>query len=170
MNNYAFIITMSFTVLLRVSELFLSGRNEKLLRKNGAVEFGKSHYKYMVMLHTLFLISVAAEYLINYSSRNAAEFNFLLLFLFILLQVFRFYTIYSLGKYWTTKILRIPGTPLVKRGIYKFAKHPNYFIVVIEIALIPLIFNCYYTAVVFSILNLLMLSVRIKAENEALKL
>jgi methyltransferase len=161
---------MSYTVLQRVSELFISGRNEKLLRKNGAVEYGKSHYKYMVILHTLFLISVAAEYLINYSSRNVAEFNILLLFFFIVLQVFRFYTIYSLGKFWNTKILRIPGVPLVKKGIYKYVKHPNYFIVVMEIALIPLILNCYYTAGLFSILNLLMLSVRIKAENEALKL
>ena len=170
MNIYTFIIIMFYVVIQRVSEMFISGRNEKLLRKNGAVEYGKSHYKYMVILHTLFLISVAAEYLINYSIRNVAEFNTFLLFLFLVLQVFRFYTIYSLGMYWNTKILRIPGAPLVKKGIYKYAKHPNYFIVVIEIALIPLIFNCYYTAVVFSILNLLILSVRIKAENEALKL
>jgi methyltransferase len=144
-------------------------RNEKYLRKNGAVEYGKSHYKYIVLLHTLFLISLAAEYLYNYFNKNTAEFNIFLLFLFIALQVFRFYTIYSLGKFWNTKILRIPGAPLVKKGIYKYVKHPNYFIVIMEIALIPLIFNCYYTALIFSTLNMMMLSVRIKAENEALK-
>ena len=170
MNIYAFIIIMSYVVIQRFSELFISGRNEKLLRKNGAVEYGKSHYKYMVILHTFFLISVAAEYLFNYGYKNTAEFNIYLFFLFVVLQVFRFYTIYSLGMYWNTKILRIPGAPLVKRGIYKYVKHPNYFIVVMEIALIPLIFNCYFTAVLFSILNLFILSVRVKAENEALKL
>jgi len=170
MNKYAFIIIMSYVVLLRVSELLISKRNEKFLRKNGAVEYGKSHYKYIVILHTLFLISVAAEYLFSYDNRNITVINIFLLSLFTVLQVIRFYTIYSLGKFWNTKILRIPGVPLVKKSIYKYVKHPNYFIVVMEIALIPLILNCYYTAGLFSILNLLMLSVRIKAENEALKL
>lgn len=169
MNIYAFIIIMSFVLLQRVSELFISGRNEKFLRKNGAVEYGKSHYKYIVILHTLFLISVAAEYLFNYDYKNTAEFNILLLFLFIVLQVFRFYTIYSLGKYWNTRIFRIPGAPLVKTGIYKYLKHPNYLIVAAEILIIPLTFGCYFTAVLFSILNLIILSVRIKAENIALK-
>ncbi len=74
----------------------------------------------------------------------------------------------SLGRYWNTKIFRVPGAPLIKKGPYKFFKHPNYIIVVCEIAVIPLIFHLYRTAIVFSILNAVMLSVRIKEENKVL--
>ena len=76
----------------------------------------------------------------------------------------------SLGKFWNTKIYRIPNTSLVKKGPYKYLKHPNYLIVIAEILIIPLVFHLYLTALVFSVLNLIMLSVRIKEENKALEI
>ncbi|MCY7362420.1 MAG: isoprenylcysteine carboxyl methyltransferase, partial [Ignavibacteria bacterium] len=74
----------------------------------------------------------------------------------------------SLGKYWNTKILRIPGRELISKGPYKYFKHPNYIIVVCEIFTIPMIFNLYYTALIFSILNAVILYIRIKEENKVL--
>ena len=74
----------------------------------------------------------------------------------------------SLGKYWNTKILRIPDSVLISKGPYRYFKHPNYIIVVCEIFVIPLIFDLYYTAVIFSVLNGVMLKVRIKEENKVL--
>jgi len=86
--------------------------------------------------------------------------------LFALLLLFKFWALSSLGKYWNTKIFRVPGSGPVKKGPYKLFKHPNYFIVVCEIAIIPLVFNLYYTAIIFTVLNAIMLSVRIKVENK----
>lgn len=169
MNKYVFIIIISYVIAQRISELFLSGRNEKFLKEKGAVEYGKSHYKYIIVLHVFFIAALIAEYIITREFRNVTSLNYFLLMFFSVIQILRFYTIYSLGKYWNTKILRIPGVPLVKKGAYRYMKHPNYIIVAAEILVLPLIFGCYITALVFSVLNLLVLSVRIKAENNVLR-
>jgi len=89
---------------------------------------------------------------------------FLLIFLAVL--SFKFWALSSLGKYWNTKIYRVPGVYPVKKGPYKFLKHPNYMEVVCEIAVIPLVFHLYYTAIIFTILNAIMLTVRITVENK----
>ncbi len=72
----------------------------------------------------------------------------------------------SLGKYWNTKIIRIPNSKFIRKGPYRFFKHPNYFIVVCEIIAIPMVFNLYVTAIVFTVLNALMLTVRIRVEEK----
>jgi methyltransferase len=160
----AFILFISFLILLRIAELILSHRNEKWLLKNGAVEYGKAHYPFIVILHVLFIISLIAEYAIVRPTSYSSFF----LIAYVLLILLKVWVIASLGKFWNTKIYRAPSFPLVNKGPYKHIKHPNYLIVIGEIAIIPLIFNLYYTAAVFTILNLLMLSVRIKEENKAL--
>ena len=78
------------------------------------------------------------------------------------------WVILSLGKFWNTKIYRIPEMPLIKTGPYKYIKHPNYLVVTAELAVAPLAFHLYYTAVTFALLNAIMLTVRIKEENKAL--
>ena len=160
----AFILFISFIVLLRVIELVYSTHNEKWLRKMGAVEYGREHYPFMVLLHVSFLCSLIAEYLVA----GNTGYSSILLVLYFILLAFKFWVLWSLGRYWNTRILRIPGGQLVATGPYRFVKHPNYIIVICEIALIPLAFHLYITAIVFSILNLVMLYVRIKAENRAL--
>ena len=157
-----FILFILFVILQRLSELYIARRNEKWLRSQGAVEYGESHYPYIVALHTLFIISIIVEYMLK--SNSPIDYTFLVLF--IVLLVFKFWTLSSLGKYWNTKIFRVPGTGPVKRGPYKLFKHPNYFVVVCEVAIIPLVFHLYYTAVIFTILNAIMLYVRIKTENK----
>ena len=157
-----FILFISFLILQRLSELLISSRNEKWLLSQGAVQYGQSHYPYMVAMHTLFIISIIAEYI--YGSHN--QFSLVFLILFLLVLSFKFWALSSLGKFWNTKIYRVPGVYPVKKGPYKIFKHPNYGEVVLEIAIIPLVFNLYYTAIVFSILNAAMLFVRIREENK----
>jgi methyltransferase len=161
-----FILFISFIILLRIGELTLSKGNEKWLVQNGAIEYGQRHYQFIVALHILFIISM----IIEYSARQPASFNLFILFFYFTLLTFKTWVILSLGKFWNTKIYRIPNTSLVKKGPYQYFKHPNYLIVVAEIAVIPLVFQLYYTAIAFTLLNLMMLFVRIKEENKVLQI
>lgn len=157
-----FIVFISFLILQRLSELYIASRNEKWLLQNGAIQYGQSHYPYMVGMHTLFLLSFIAEYY----WRGGPPISWIALACFVVVLSFKFWALSSLGKYWNTKIYRIPSVYPVKKGPYKFLKHPNYMEVVCEIAIIPLVFHLYYTAIVFSLLNAMMLTVRIKVENK----
>ena len=162
----AFILFISFIILLRIGELVLSQRNEIWLLQQGAIEYGQKHYSYIVALHILFIISLIAEY----STTQTATFSLFFLVLYLLLLAFKASVITSLGKFWNTKIYHISGFPLIKTGVYKYIKHPNYLIVIAEIAIIPLVFHLYITAFTFTLLNAIMLSVRIKEENKVLKI
>ena len=160
-----FILFISFVILLRIAEIFVARRNEKWMLQNGAVEYGKRHYPFIVALHSLFFVSLIVEY----SMQQTPSFSLAILLAYLLLIAFKVWVIASLGKFWNTKIFRIQNAPLITKGLYKYIKHPNYLIVVAEIALIPLIFHLYYTAVVFTLLNAIMLTVRIREENLALR-
>jgi len=157
-----FAIFISIIILQRLSELYISRQNEKWLLANGAIEYGQSHYPFIVAMHTLFLISIIVEYIFT----PDAQIDYVFLILFVLVLAFKFWALSSLGKYWNTKIYRIPGVYPVKKGPYKIFKHPNYGEVICEIAIIPLVFHLYYTAIIFTVLNAIMLSVRINVENK----
>ena len=162
----AFILFISFIILLRIAELILSRRNEIWLLQNGAIEYGQKHYPYIVALHVLFIVSL----IIEYSTTQRAPLNLFFLVLYLFFVLFKALVISSLGKFWNTKIYHIPDFPLMKNGVYKYIKHPNYLIVIAEIAVIPLIFHLYYTAIAFTVLNAIVLSIRIKEENKVLKI
>lgn len=153
-----------FLIGLRMGELLLTRRNEKWLLQQGAVEYGKKHYPLIIMLHVFFFVSLIVEYLIV----KPSSYSLPLFLLFFILLAFKVWTILALGKFWNTKIYRVAALPLIKKGPYRYLKHPNYIQVIAEIAIIPLIFHLYYTAVIFTLLNLIVLTVRIKAENRAL--
>lgn len=161
----AFICFISFVILLRLAELYIAARNERRLRQEGAVEYGSAHYPVMVCLHAFFFVSLLAEYYLSgpYSYHTA------IIALYLLLVLLKAWVISSLGRFWNTRILRIPGAPLIAKGPYRFVKHPNYIIVIAEIIVIPMAFGLYRTAIVFSLLNAAMLYVRIGVENRALK-
>jgi len=161
-----FVLFISFIILLRILELLLSKRNEQWLLQNGAVEYGKEHYPFIVALHVLFILSLILEY---YSKQPTSYSLILLIFYFVLLA-FKAWIILSLGKYWNTKIYHIPNIPLIKKGPYQYFKHPNYIVVIAEIIVIPLVFHLYYTAIIFTLLNAVMLLVRINEEDKALKI
>jgi methyltransferase len=163
-----FIIVISFVILQRIIELFIAKHNERWLLSRGAVEYGRKHYKFIVMLHIAFILSIILEYFFRgrYYELNLINYSFLVIF--ILLQFLRVWVLTSLGRYWCTRVYRIPGESLVTGGIYRYLKHPNYIVVIGEILVLPLIFDLYYTAAIFTILNALMLSVRIRVENKVL--
>jgi methyltransferase len=162
----AFILFISFIILLRIGELFLSRRNEIWLLQNGAIEYGQKHYPYIVALHVLFILSLIEEY----STTQTTSFSLFFFGIYLFLLAFKAWVISSLGKFWNTKIYHITDFPLIKNGVYKYIKHPNYLIVIAEIAIIPLVFQLYYTAIAFTVLNAIMLSVRMKEENKVLKI
>ena len=159
-----FTLFISFVVLLRFAELIHSKRNEKWLLENGALEYGQKHYPFIVLTHTLFILSVIVEYTV----KQTASYSLLLMSFYFLMLGMKVWVIVTLGKFWNTKIFHIPEIPVIRKGFYLYFKHPNYMIVIIEIALIPCIFQLYITAIIFSILNLVMLSIRIKVENKVL--
>jgi len=157
-----FIIFILFLITQRMTELYISRRNEKWLLSRGAIEYGRAHYPYIVALHTFFVISLITEYYLT----GGQSISYIALSLFILLLAFKYWVLSSLGTYWNTRIYRVPGAVAVRKGPYKLFKHPNYIDVVLEIAIIPLVFHLYYTALIFSVLNAIVLSVRIRVENK----
>ncbi len=159
-----FILFISFVILLRIGELVLSKSNEKWLLQHGAVEYGQRHYPFIVALHALFIFSSIFEY----SRQTDPTYSLFLIIFYFLILAFKTWVIFSLGKFWNTKIYHIPDIALVRKGPYNYFKHPNYLVVIAEIAVIPMIFHLYFTAIAFTLLNALMLFVRIREENKVL--
>jgi methyltransferase len=145
----------------RLTEVMLSKRNTAKLMVRGGVEYGAGHYWLIVGFHTVWLIGMAALAWDQPVSRPW-------LIVVILLQAGRMWVIRSLGERWTTRIIVQPGVPPVQTGLYKYLKHPNYVIVAVEIAAVPLCLGLTAYAVVFFLLNLPLLAVRIIAEDKAL--
>src|SRR5262249_59122237 len=141
-------------------------RNGRWAGAQGGIESGAGHYPVMVAVHTLFYVALALEWM--FISPGWSSLWPLWLALLAFAQVLRVWAIRSLGRYWNTRIITIPGMPLVRRGPYRFVRHPNYVVVMIEIAAIPLLVSDYWTAAVFSVLNALVLTVRIREEEKAL--
>jgi methyltransferase len=147
----------------RIAELFISERNRKALVARGGFEAGASHYPLMVGMHVLWIGAVTAWVVFAPSQINVA-----LAVIYALVQVLRIWVMTTLGRYWTTRIITVPDAPLVARGPYRFLRHPNYVVVVIELAIMPLMFGAWHIAAAFTILNAIVLWIRISAENSAL--
>jgi methyltransferase len=162
---YAFILSV---IVQRLLELRVAKRNEAWARSQGAIEHAPEHYPWMVAMHTAWILAMFFESLARGSQLGA--FWFVWLGVFVLAQFGRYWAISSLGPYWNTRILIVPGATLVRRGPYKFMPHPNYVVVALELLTGPLIFGAWITAVIFTILNAIMLlGVRIPAEERALE-
>jgi methyltransferase len=155
------VLVLGLVTLQRVAELVLARRNTMRLRAQGAIEVGASHYPAIVALHAAWLVGL---WVLAWDMPPSLP----LLGLFVMLQVARVWVIATLGIRWTTRILVLPGAPLVRTGPYRFMRHPNYLVVIGEIALLPLVFGLVAYALVFSVLNAAVLAVRISAENHAL--
>lgn len=165
-SPYAIIVYL--VAILRIAELFLSKRNAAILKAKGAFEIRGKHFTTMKLVHTFWLVSCLVEYLFRdqiYSSFNFSFFGTIV----IVGMTLRYTAISTLGERWTVTIWILPGVPAVNRGIYKFIKHPNYLGVILELFALPLMVQSWITAVTFSVLNLLVLKVRIPSEEEELK-
>ena len=149
-----------FVILQRLVELAIARRNTARLLARGGVEHGAGHYPVMVALHTAWVVAIAV---LGWDEPIVIPF----LALWVLLQGFRAWILLSLGDRWTTRIVTVPE-PLVARGPYRFVRHPNYWLVVAEIAVTPLVLGLVWVAIAFSLLNAAMLWWRIRAENRAL--
>ena len=158
---WATVAILGFVTLQRLAELWLANRNSRRLLASGAREFGAGHYPLIVALHTAWL-----AVLWFWAPGRAISLPFLLIF--VLLQLGRIWVIATLGERWTTRIIVKPGAPLVQTGPYRFLNHPNYVIVTLEIAVLPLIFGLWQIAFIFSLLNFVILVFRIREENKAL--
>lgn len=151
----------------RLIELRIAGRNRRALLARGGVEVEPGHYRWMVLLHTAFLISCVLEaWLLDRPFVPALGIPMLLLV--VLATGLRYWVISTLAGRWTTRIVVLPGASPVTGGPYRFLRHPNYLAVITEILALPLVHTAWLTAIVFSVLNGLILRVRIRAEEEAL--
>lgn len=159
MEIYAILV---FVTLQRLAELAIARSNTMRLKERGGVEHAPGHYPFMVMVHSGWLAGLwwfAPGQLIQP----------VWLILFFIMQAGRVWVLATLGRRWTTRIITVPGEVLVSKGPYRFISHPNYVIVVVEIATLPMAFGLYLFATIFSLLNALILFIRIRAENSALR-
>ncbi len=157
------ILILGFVTLQRLGELVLAQRNTARLRARGAQEVGAAHYPLIVALHAAWLAGLW------YLARDLPV-SLVWLGVFVLLQAARVWVIATLGERWTTRIIVLPGAPLIASGPYRFVSHPNYCVVAAEILVLPLVFGLVGYGLVFSVLNGLVLWLRIRAEGAALQL
>ena len=155
------IAILALVTIQRLGELLVSKRNTKRLLDQGAREYAPAHYPLIVAVHVAWLASLWWLGV----SRPIDPFW---LAVFVLIEIARIWVFVSLGERWTTRIIVVPGETLVRRGPYRFLNHPNYAVVVAEIAAPPLVFGLWKIALSFSLLNAAVLAVRIREENQAL--
>lgn len=155
-------IILTLVALLRLAELAHARRNTARLLAQGAVEHGRGHYPVIVALHAAWLAAMALWIPADTPPQ------WLWLMAFVLLQAARLWVIATLGPYWTTRVITLPDAPLVRRGPYRFVRHPNYLVVAAEIAVLPLAFGAWKIALAFSVLNAAVLCHRIRVEQDAL--
>lgn len=146
----------------RLAELAYAGRNTRRLLSEGGTEFGADHYHWFIILHGAWLAVIIL--LVD----PLRELDPVLLALFIGTQVLRLWTLVSIGRWWTTRIISAPHFDRVRRGSYKYIRHPNYLVVVLEVAIVPLLMDLPSAALLFTILNAILLRHRIGVENEVL--
>ena len=154
-------LILALVTLQRAAELVISSRNTKRLRARGAFEVAPQHYPLIVAVHAAWLISL-------WIFGHDRPVNAVALLIYVVLQGFRIWVMWTLGARWTTRIIILPGEPLVRRGPYRLLPHPNYAVVAGEIALLPLVLGLPWLALIFTLLNAAVLAIRIRAENRAL--
>jgi len=154
-------VILALVTLQRIGELALARYNTSRLLARGAIEIGANHYPLVVAVHAAWLIAL-------WVWGRDQEVNLLALALFVAMQGLRLWILATLGRRWTTRIIVLPGEPLVASGPYRYFSHPNYAVVAAEIALLPLALHLPLLAVIFTALNAAVLVIRIRIEARAL--
>jgi methyltransferase len=155
------ILLLAFVTLQRIGEAIYGERNRRRMLAEGEVESGEEHWPYLFALHASWLVGLW----VIAPGRPLVP---IFVVLYVLLAVLRIWVMASLGPRWTTHIVVQPGLPRIKAGPYRFLHHPNYIVVVGELAILPLAFGLPWYALFFTVWNAAMLSIRIRAENRAL--
>lgn len=151
----------------RVAELVVARRNAAWTRARAGEEHGRGHYPVMVALHTGLLACCLLEPVL-FGRRFVPVLGWTALVLALLAQALRWWCITTLGPYWNTRVIVVPGARLVAAGPYRFLRHPNYAAVVVEITALPLVHSAWLTAAVFTAADAALLTVRVRCENAAL--
>lgn len=159
-------VILALVTAQRLGELVLARRNTKRLLARGGREVGAAHYPLIVAMHAAWLLGL--WYFAVLRAPAGQEVNLPWLGVFVVLQLARVWVIASLGGRWTTRIIVLPGEPLVRHGPYRFVSHPNYWVVAGEILVLPLAFGLAAFGLVFTVLNAAMMWIRIRAEMAAL--
>jgi methyltransferase len=168
MTGYvAFTILIVLVAIERVIELRVSKRNLRWSAEHGGVEFGRSHYPFMVFLHVFLLVGSLVEVWV-WQKPLIPALSWTMFALVLLAQALRWWCITTLGKRWNTLVVVVPGMPRVTTGPYRFMSHPNYVAVVVEGIALPMVGFAWVTALVFTVLNMPLLAVRLRVENAAL--
>jgi methyltransferase len=164
-----FDVLVALTALERLAELVVSSRNARWSFARGGVESGKGHFPPMVALHTGLLLACVLE--VHLADRPyVPALAWVMLALVIASQALRWWCIATLGPRWNTRVIVVPGLPLVSRGPYRWIPHPNYVAVVVEGIALPLVHTAWVTALAFTVLNaVLLLGFRVPAEERALR-
>lgn len=163
----AYTVLILLVALERLAELLVARRNARWSLARGGVEYGGEHYPVMVLLHTGLLAGCLAE--VQLADRPfLPALGWPMLLLTAGAQALRWWCISTLGPRWNTRVIVVPGLPLVTGGPYRFLSHPNYLAVVVEGAALPLVHSAWLTATGFTLLNLPLLAVRLRCENAAL--
>ena len=161
-------LLISAVGLERLLELIVSKRNAQWAFAHGGREFGRTHYPVMVALHIALLVGCIVEV-------RALHRPFIpalgcpMLAVVALSQMLRWWCVTTLGRRWNTLVIVLPDAPLVRRGPYRWLHHPNYVAVVAEGVALPLVHTAWLTAAGFTLANALLLTVRIRVENTALR-
>jgi methyltransferase len=159
-------LALAFVVLQRILELRLAQANLRWALSQGAREYGREHYPLFFLLHLGWMLGWLLEGL---ARQQLSPIWWLWLAVFVLAQGLRYWAIQSLGRYWNTRIIIVPGAKKIAGGPYRYLRHPNYLAVALELLSLPLIFNAWITALAATLLNAwLLLTVRIPAEEKAL--
>ena len=153
---------LGFVTLQRLIELPLARKNMAALLAKGGYEVAPGHYPLIVALHAAWLATL-------WWLAPGQPIHLPFLALFVMLEIGRVWVLHTLGPRWTTRIIIVPGEQLVTRGPYRFINHPNYLIVIGEIAVLPLVFGLVHVALLFTLLNAILLTSRIRAEEKALQ-
>jgi methyltransferase len=155
-------LMLGLVVGQRLGELVIARRNTRRLLARGGREVGAAHYPLFILLHTAWIASLAI--FVPYDRWPYLP----LIVIYLLLQLARVWVITSLGPYWTTRIITLDAAPVVRRGPYRFIRHPNYLVVGMELLVLPLAFRAWWIAAVFTVLNTLLIAYRISVEERAL--
>jgi len=166
-SRVAFTVLVALVALLRLVELQVSRRNVAAMKSRGGIEEGASHYPWMVLMHTSFLVSCPLEvWLLD--RPWVPVLGVPMLGLVAAGMGLRYWTVRTLGGRWSTRVVVLPGEPLVSTGPYRLLRHPNYLGVVLELFALPMVHTAWITAVVSSVLNGMLLRERIRIEDAAL--
>jgi methyltransferase len=168
-SEILFTALIAAVALERLAELVVSKRNAAWSFQRGGVETGQRHYLVMVVLHTGLLVGALLEVWLRRPEFEPVL-GLAMLVLVIASQALRWWCITTLGPRWNTRVIVVPGLPLVTGGPYRLTSHPNYVAVVVEGLALPLVHSAWITAVVFTVANAVLLSVRLRVENQALRL